>query len=53
MLKKLIAVGQGHLDIRIARQGGQTLIEYLKAEGIEIVQESEPAPLWGEPFDPE
>jgi glycogen debranching enzyme len=46
-----IAIGEGRFDIRIARQGEQTLIEHMHAEDIEIVQGTRRAPLWGEPFD--
>lgn len=44
-----ISVGQGRLDVRISRQGDETVIEHMNAEGIEVVQGTMEAPLGGEP----
>jgi hypothetical protein len=41
-----ISIGQGRLDITIARHGKETVIEQLERKGIEGKVE---APLWGMP----
>ncbi|HEX6820106.1 MAG TPA: glycogen debranching N-terminal domain-containing protein [Ktedonobacterales bacterium] len=45
-----IAIGRGCLDIRIARRGGETVIEELSGEQVEVIKGSVEAPLWGEPI---
>jgi hypothetical protein len=44
-----ISVGQGRLDVRVSRQGDETVIEHMEAQGIEVVQGTMEAPLGGEP----
>jgi hypothetical protein len=45
-------MGQGRLDITVARRGTGTVIEQLERKGIEVIEEEVQAPLWGlPPFD--
>ncbi|HEU5441364.1 MAG TPA: glycogen debranching N-terminal domain-containing protein [Ktedonobacterales bacterium] len=48
-----IPIGGGSLDVRLARRGGETVVEDIEthggAQGIEIVHDMPPAPLWGAP----
>jgi glycogen debranching enzyme len=44
-----IVIGDGRLDVTVARQGAETAIERLAGEGIEVVQGTAEAPLWGAP----
>lgn len=46
---KGLKVGSGTVDIRITGHGGKTVINELKADGIEIIRQMPEAPLWGEP----
>ncbi|HEX8950138.1 MAG TPA: hypothetical protein VF790_14315, partial [Dissulfurispiraceae bacterium] len=45
-----LTIGQGKLDIRIVRQGNETLIDELNAERIEVIRGTAEAPLWAEPL---
>jgi glycogen debranching enzyme len=44
-----IVLGKGRLDVRLALKAGETVIEEVNADGIEVVRGAEAAPLWGEP----
>jgi glycogen debranching enzyme len=44
-----IAIGEGRLDITVARQGGETVIEQLESKEIEVMEGTVEAPLWGKP----
>jgi len=42
-------MGQGSLDITVARRGTETVIEQLEKKGIEVIEGKVDAPLWGMP----
>jgi glycogen debranching enzyme len=44
-----IAIGQGSLDITLARRGRETVIEQLESKVIEVIEGTVEAPLWGMP----
>jgi glycogen debranching enzyme len=45
-----ISIGQGRLDMHIARHGTQTVIEQVQGHDLDVIQGTPPAPLWGLPF---
>lgn len=45
-----IAIGQGHLDVTLVREGATTVIEHLQADRVTVLQGTVAAPLWGEPL---
>jgi len=42
-----LRVGDGIVRIAARRQGGRTVIEHWEGDGIEVVLDTPPAPLWG------
>ena len=46
---KGISVGEGTLDVSLARVGEKTVIESVTSSGIEIIEEVPRTPLWGQP----
>jgi glycogen debranching enzyme len=44
-----IAVGEGTVDVSLARAGERTVIESVKSSGIEVIEEEPSTPLWGQP----
>jgi glycogen debranching enzyme len=46
-----IEVGEGALDVALARRGRETTVEWIEAAGIEIVTERTTAPLWAGPAE--
>jgi glycogen debranching enzyme len=44
-----ISIGQGYLDITVARRGTTTVIEHQESKEIEVIERMVEAPLWGEP----
>lgn len=44
-----VKVGQGEIDVRVARRGDETVIDHLEAKGIEVTRGVPEAPLWGKP----
>ncbi|MGH2921619.1 MAG: amylo-alpha-1,6-glucosidase [Gaiellaceae bacterium] len=44
-----IAVGEGTLDVSLARTGEKTVIESVTASGAEVVELEPRTPLWGQP----
>ncbi len=44
-----IALGEGSLDITVARRGTETVIEQLEKKEIEVIEGTVEAPLWGMP----
>jgi len=45
---KGVAVGEGTLDVSLARAGESTVIESVTSSGIELVEEEPWTPLWGQ-----
>lgn len=45
-----IAIGQGHLDVTLVREGATTVIEHLQTDRVTVIQGTVAAPLWGEPL---
>jgi glycogen debranching enzyme len=46
---KGIAVGEGTLDVSLARAGERTIVESVTSSGIEVVEGEPRTPLWGQP----
>ena len=44
-----IAIGEGSLDITVARRGTETVIEQVDGKHIEVIEGMVEAPLWGMP----
>lgn len=44
-----IAIGAGRLGVTVVRHGGRTVVESAEAEGVEVIQATPEAPLWGAP----
>ena len=42
-----ITIGQGRLELTVVRRGGETVIDQLGSEKLEVIQGNVIAPLWG------